>query len=153
MTSLTIGQLARVSDISADTIRFYEKLRLIFPAERSRSGYRLYGADGIARLVFIRRAKELGFTLSEIKQLLSLNGSRAASCEEMLTLTNAKIREVKANISDLSRMRRLLTRLAKSCPGGNAPLHACPILDFVKTAPAVRSSAKRAARSKRPAHG
>lgn len=131
MAHLTIGQLAKFTKVSADTIRFYEKLRLLAPAERSRSGYRLYGGEGVARLSFIRRAKQLGFSLSEIKKLLSLSARRGASCNELLAVTNAKIGELKSQISDLTRMRRLLTRLAKSCPGGNVSVHECPILDFV----------------------
>ena len=146
MANLTIGQLARISGVSADTIRFYEKLRLVIPSQRSRSGYRLYGDDGVARLAFIRRSKELGFTLAEIKKLLSLNASRTASCEEMLTLTNAKIAEVKGHISDLSRMRRILTRLAKACPGEGAPIDACPILAFVRASTALKSTTARSPR-------
>jgi MerR family transcriptional regulator, copper efflux regulator len=146
MASLTIGQLAQISEVSADTIRFYEKLRLLIPTERSRAGYRLYGEDGIARLIFIRRAKQLGFTLNEIKKLLSLNAKRNASCDEMLILTNAKIRELKGHISDLSRMGKILMRLAKNCPGGSTPIHECPILDFVKTSPLPKSALKRNSR-------
>lgn len=142
MEALTIGQLGRLSQVTADTIRFYERQGLLSPRKRSRSGYRLYGEDAALRLMFIRRAKALGFTLREIKMLLSLNASRTAQCQEMLAATNAKIRELRAHVSDLVRMRRTLTRLARECPGDRTPTAACPILEFLRS-PKQRTRASR----------
>lgn len=133
MEALTIGQLGRISQVSVDTIRFYERQGLIRPSKRSRSGYRLYGDDAPLRLSFIRKAQSLGFTLGEIKTLLSLNASRTAQCEQMLTITTAKIREVREQLSDLLRMRRTLSRLAKECPGDRTPTADCPILAFLRS--------------------
>jgi MerR family transcriptional regulator, copper efflux regulator len=133
MSAITIGQLAELSDVTTDTIRFYEKLKLLRPWQRTRSGYRLYDDSAVLRLTFIRRAKFLGFSLEEIKKLLALNATNTASCDAMLKITNAKILETRTKLQDLSRIRSILSRLAKDCPGGSKPISECPILEFLRS--------------------
>jgi MerR family transcriptional regulator, copper efflux regulator len=118
---LTIGRLAELTGTSADTLRYYEKLGLVVAAQRSRSGYRLYGEDAIRQVRFIRGAKALQFTLEEIKQLLRL-----------LARTEAKINEAEQRIRDLNEIKAVLGRLAKACPGGEEPASQCPILDHLR---------------------
>ena len=101
MKRLTIGQLAKESGVRTDTIRYYEQLGLIKPEGRSESGYRLYSDDAIRLVQFIRRAKDLGFTLAEIKTLLTLKASQTATCNDMLQRTEEKLEEAKENIKHL----------------------------------------------------
>jgi MerR family transcriptional regulator, copper efflux regulator len=136
MSSMTIGRLAQLGDVTPDTIRFYEKLKLVRPLERSRSGYRLYDQQALLRLSFIKRAKLLGFSLEEIKKLLNIDSKRHAHCGEMLDVTNAKLIETRNALRDLTRIRSILTKLTKDCPGGMAPLDHCPILDFLRSSKA-----------------
>lgn len=133
MSAMTIGRLAQLGDVTPDTIRFYEKLKLLRPQERSRAGYRLYDDESLLRLSFIKRAKLLGFSLEEIKKLLTLDAKRNAHCGEMLEITNAKLAETRANMRDLSRIRSILSQLAEDCLGGSAPIADCPILAFLRT--------------------
>ena len=131
MKRLTIGQLAKESGVRTDTIRYYEQLGLIKPEGRSESGYRLYSDDAIRLVQFIRRAKDLGFKLAEIKTLLTLKASQTATCNDMLQRTEEKLVEAKENIKHLNRMHDALEKLADECPGGDMPLSKCPILDYL----------------------
>lgn len=128
---LTIGNLAVRTGTSTDTLRYYEKLGLVKAARRSEAGYRLYDADAIRQVKFIRGAKALQFTLEEIKQLLALDASDSATCGDMLSRTEAKIAEAERRIQELKEIKAVLGKLAKSCPGGNAPTSQCPILDHM----------------------
>jgi DNA-binding transcriptional MerR regulator len=125
MSEMTIGQLAKASGVKTDTVRYYETLKLIEPAGRTSSGYRVYDETAVDRIAFIRRSKSLGFKLSEISSLLELQTSQTASCEDMLHRTKAKIKEAEEN------MRNALESLAADCPGGTRPLTECPILDYL----------------------
>lgn len=131
MKRLTIGQLAKESGVRTDTIRYYEQLGLIKPEGRSESGYRLYSDDAIRLVQFIRRAKDLGFTLAEIKTLLTLKASQTATCNDMRERAEEKLEEAKENIKHLNRMHDALEKLAQECPGGDMPLSKCPILDYL----------------------
>ena len=131
MNVFTIGQLAKKCGIRTDTIRYYEQLDIIRPEDRSNAGYRLYGSESIRTIKFIRRAKDLGFTLAEIKMLLNLKASQTATCRDMLELTEAKIAEAKENMRHLDHMHDALEKLSEACPGGDMPLSECPILDHL----------------------
>jgi MerR family transcriptional regulator, copper efflux regulator len=130
MKSITIGCLAREAGVNLETVRYYERQGLLPKAPRSSSGYRLFPEDTARRLRFIRRAQELGFSLAEIRELLSLRVSRRASCADIRTRAEAKIADVDLRIRSLKSMRRTLDRLAKVCAGrGPAPVAKCPILE------------------------
>lgn len=131
MSEMTIGQLAKQSDVRTDTIRYYETLKLIEPVSRTSSGYRLYDASSAARVAFIKRAKSLGFKLSEIQSLLELHASDGGTAQDMLDLTETKIREAQKDIEDLMTMKKSLEDLAAECPGGDLPLSDCPIVTFL----------------------
>lgn len=132
MSDLTIGQLAKSVSVKTDTVRHYEKLGLIAPESRSDSGYRLYNAKSVLRLKFILKAKEVGFTLNETKSLLQVQASDTATCKDMLVRTNKKLQETSEKLVHLKRIKAALGKLAKECPGGDAPLEECPILDFLE---------------------
>ncbi len=127
MTGLTIGKLARQADIGIETVRFYERRGLIEDPPRRQSGYRQYPEDTIDRLRFIRRAKELGFSLDEIRELLLLRSHPAQNRESVRAKVRDKIEDIDRRIDDLARMRRALSSLADVCEHGEET-EPCPIL-------------------------
>jgi MerR family mercuric resistance operon transcriptional regulator len=128
MQPLTIGKVAKAADVGVETIRFYEREGLIAAPPRRRSGYREYPEDTVRRVRFIRHAKELGFTLREIAELLSMRVDERTSCAEVRALARTKIADVDERIAALQRMRDALDRLARRCRGVG-PATECPILD------------------------
>lgn len=127
MGSLTIGQLARRAGVGVETVRFYEREGLISEPPRRPSGYRDYPTETVTRIVFIRRAKELGFTLKEIGELLALRVRPRRNCSLVKRSADAKIADIDTKIGTLRRMRRALTNLTKACEE-HAPTTECPIL-------------------------
>ena len=128
---LTIGRLARAADVGVDTVRFYERAGLMPAATRTASGYRSYAPDDVERLRFIRRAKALGFSLDEIRELLRLSegkGSRAG----VKALAERRLRDLERKIRELTVFRDTLARYAKQC-SGNGPVQGCPIIGAVVT--------------------
>ena len=123
---LTIGGLSECSGINIDTIRYYERIGLLPAPPRSQGGHRLYSGDFLKRLLFIRRSRELGFTLDEIRNLLGLMGG-GHPCGEVQALALAHLQAIRAKIADLRRMERTLAETAARCEGGNTP--ECPVLD------------------------
>lgn len=124
---LTRSALAEAAGVHAETIRYYEQRGLLPPPQRNASGYRTYNATDIARLRFIKRAQELGFSLREIEELLALEVMPGAHSGLVRERALAKIAEIEAKIRDLARMRDTLCRLVASCDG-QAPIEHCPIL-------------------------
>lgn len=125
---MKIGTVSKLTSIGIETIRFYERLELIEAPERSTGGYRNYAPDVIRRLSFIKKGKTLGFTLQEIKDLLSLRFDPHSRREDVKTKTITKISEIEAKIKDLQKMRKALTKLIKACEGQGSSTQ-CPILD------------------------
>ena len=111
----TIGQLARASGVSVSTVRYYERAGLLPQPDRTASNYRLYRDEAVARLRFIRRAQQLGFTLEEIKGLLELRVSRRTTCADVRSRAEAKIADIEARIRSLRQMSRALTKPADEC--------------------------------------
>lgn len=132
VAALTIGRVARSAGLAIDTVRYYEHEGLIEKPARSASGYRNYHPDVIARLRFIRQAKELGFSLHEIKELLSLRVTPGKSCADVRARAEAKIADVEQRIAQLDRMKRALAKLATAC-SGRGPTSECPILEALET--------------------
>jgi Hg(II)-responsive transcriptional regulator len=127
MKPLTIGQVARSAGIGVETVRFYERQGLLEEPARRESGYRQYREDVVARLRFIRRAKELGFTLKEIKALLALRLDASATRADVRKQARAKVADIEARIADLQRMRDVLQTLIRKCHGDGSTT-GCPIL-------------------------
>ena len=128
MKSLTIGHLAKEAGVNLETVRYYERRGLLPKPPRSASGYRLFPAEASRRLRFIRRAQELGFSLTEIGELLSLRVSRRTTSAEIRARTEAKIADIEAKIKSLDSMKKTLRKLTRVCDGC-APLAECPILE------------------------
>ena len=127
-SSLTIGRLAKEAGINLETVRFYERQKLVPKPPRTSSGYRLYPPEAVRRLRFIRRAQELGFSLKEVRELLSLRASRSATSAAVRTKAEAKIADIESKIRTLEAMKQSLRKLTQTC-NGCAPVSECPILE------------------------
>ncbi len=132
METLKIGQLAQRGGVGVETVRFYERQGLIDEPPRRASGYRQYAPETVARLRFIRRAKELGFSLGEIKELLDLRVSPEISTAEVKRTALAKIADLEERIATLERMKRALEEITAAC-SGEGPAGSCPILDALES--------------------
>ena len=124
---LTIGGLSRRTGCNIETIRYYERAGLMPAPPRSRGGHRLYDAGHEKRLVFIRRSRQLGFALDQIRALLGLVDGGDYTCAEVKATTLAHLDAVRGKIADLTRMAAVLDEMAARCDGGEVP--ACPILE------------------------
>ena len=124
---ITIGAVARRAGVGIDTIRYYEREDLLPPPRRRASGYRDYGPGVVERLRFIRRAKDLGFTLEEIRELLALSTDRERGVKSVKQRAEARLGEIEQRIRELQRVKRGLKQLIDACPGHGALEH-CPIL-------------------------
>lgn len=126
---MMIGELSKKSETGVETIRYYEREGLIAPASRKPSGYRNYDpTDALSRLHFIKRAKELGFSLKEIRELLLLNSNRKSKCEQVRVRAQSKVNSIEEKINDLTQMKKALSSLIECCRS-ELPSSDCPILD------------------------
>ncbi len=124
---MKIGEVAKAAGIGIDAVRFYEREGLIPMPARRPSGYREYTPDVVVSLRFIKRAKELGFSLKEIAELLRLEASDATTAADVRERAEAKLEGLEERIRALQQMRRALRKLVESCPG-QGPLSDCSIL-------------------------
>jgi MerR family mercuric resistance operon transcriptional regulator len=129
--ALTIGKLAKQSKVNIETIRFYERKHLINQPEKQ-GGFRYYSTDYVSRIRFIKRAQELGFTLKEIHELLSLSLEEHARCGDILARAQQKIDEIEQKISDLSNIKTSLEQLKRCCDNPNIPVQESSVLDTFK---------------------
>lgn len=130
---LTIGQLSKMSSIGIEAIRFYERQKLLPSPKRTISGYRQYNSDAIEYLNFISKAKELGFTLKEIKELLSLRISGKSSCSDVRQKATDKLRSVERKLSNLRKISGALKKLIKRCERKRIDAVSCPILEGLES--------------------
>ncbi len=125
---LTIGKLATLAEISADALRYYEDEGLISPADRSASGYRLYDQDSVRRIRFIKQAQHCGFTLAEIRDLLTLRGSNRACCDDVRNQAIQKKLQIEHKIKAMKSMSKALDQLIADCTRKGRPVAECTIL-------------------------
>lgn len=128
MERLTISRLARLGGVNLETVRYYERQGLLTKPPRTASGYRVFSRDAVHRLRFIRRAQELGFSLREIRELLSLRIRPGSSRAEVRARANAKIADVEQKIRTLYAIKEALRSLTDRCDGCG-PIAECPILE------------------------
>lgn len=128
MGPYSIGELSRQSGVHIETIRYYEKIDLLRRPSRTLGGHRLYTDDALKRLTFVRRSRELGFTLEEIRNLLGLVEG-GYTCGEIKEAALMHLGDIKRKVADLRRMQRVLADTAKRCEGGATP--SCPIVDVL----------------------
>lgn len=129
---MRIGKLAKQVGITVEAIRFYEKRGLINPPRRNDSGYRDYPEEVVRHVSFIKRSKELGFSLKEIKELLLLRYTPGTTCNEIRNQAENKIAAIDRKVEDLLRIKKALAKLVSVCPG-QGPVSACPIIGTTKT--------------------
>lgn len=138
----TIGQLAKAVGVNIQTVRYYERLRLLDPSARRPSGYRIYGEGEERRLRFIKNAQALGFTLQEIAELLNLRVSARAHCGDVQRKAEAKLQCVEAKMQDLQALARALRSLMFTCRTGQ-PIERCQILHHLEKEQASTEQAKK----------
>ena len=129
-SSLTRGDLARATGCNIETIRYYEKTGLLPDPPRSAAGYRIYSAAHATRLRFILRARELGFSMEDIRGLMGLDDGAAPTCAEVKERTERHLADVRAKIADLRRIEKVLSVTAARCSGEDVP--DCPVLETLE---------------------
>ena len=143
-TRVTIGRLADMTGCHLETIRYYERIGLLRPPARSAGGHRIYAADAIARLAFIRRARELGFTLEQVRMLLRLADGGHYTCAQVRGLALDHLEDIRRKAADLRRIERALADMAARCVGGRVPR--CAVMDALLDGAQGRRAAKTARR-------
>lgn len=131
VTTYKTGEVAERANVNKETVRYYEKRNLIPEPDRRRSGYRIFTQRHINQIKFIKRAQELGFTLSEIKELLELRMDEDTTCSRIKSEAQEKYRDVQEKIEDLQRIKKTLLELIDSC-AGEGPKGECPILEALE---------------------
>lgn len=128
----TIGQLARHTGTKAETIRYYEKIGLLEEPQRSEGNYRHYGEHARRRLSFVRRARELGFSIEQIRELIAFGEQREHECSSVDDVVKAHIAEIKRKVVDLLALQTELQRMLGNCPGGRVA--DCRVLEALQPA-------------------
>lgn len=128
-----IGELAKLADVTPDTIRYYEKQQMMDHEVRTEGGFRLYSESDLQRLKFIRYAKQLGFTLETVRELLSIRvDPEHHTCQESKSIVQSRLREVESKIKELQHMKRSLQRLNDACCGSAHSSEYCSILEALE---------------------
>ena len=126
---LPIGKISRLSGVNIETIRYYERIKMLSAPPRTASGRRVYGAHEVRILAFIRRSRELGFSLDEIRALMRLGGPEKASCREVRKIAAHHLEDIRDKLSDLKKLERVLAKTVAQCSGKMVPN--CPVLDVL----------------------
>jgi MerR family mercuric resistance operon transcriptional regulator len=127
----TIGAMSKRTGVNIETIRYYERIGIMPNPPRTAGGQRVYGESHMKRLTFVRRGRELGFPLDDIRALLSLVDGGEFTCGEVKDLTVAHIADIRHKVADLRRMEKVLKEIASKCDGGDVP--DCPILEALSS--------------------
>lgn len=129
MKALKISEVAEKSNVNIETVRYYEKRQLIPDPPRTRTGYRIFSLEDVNRIKFIKRSQELGFTLNEIKKLVTISEDEAQfDSKEIFQFSTHKIFEIEAQIKDLEKIKESLQKLSVQCPGSGNSKGTCPII-------------------------
>lgn len=127
--SIAIGELSRRTGVNIETIRYFERVGVLATPPRTSGGRRAYGADHVRALGFIRRARELGFTQAEVRAIVSLGGPSQASCNEVREIAAHHLKRVRAKMTDLAQLERLLASTINQCEGDGAV--SCAVIDML----------------------
>ena len=130
---LSIGEVSRATGVNIETVRYYERINVLPAVSRGESGRRVYGARETRTLAFIRRGRELGFTLDEIRGLIELGAPGNASCFEVREIAARHLEKIRTKVADLKRLERLLASTIVKCSGKKVP--DCPIIDVLDVLP------------------
>ncbi|NOG99779.1 MAG: heavy metal-responsive transcriptional regulator [Ignavibacteriae bacterium] len=131
MENLKVGEIAKKVGVNIETLRYYEKIKLMPKPRRIESKYRMYDILDVQRLLFIKKAKELGFTLKEIKELLELKIESSATCGDVKIIAKHKIRDIENKITDLQKIKKILQKLVSQCVTEEISKDECPILETI----------------------
>lgn len=131
-TSFSIGDLAKQSGVKVVTIRYYEQIGLLPLSERTAGNYRAYSQDHLDRLCFVRRCRDLGFSLEEVRNLLRLSETDESNCSDVCQMAEEHLHEVERKIADLSRLADELRSISASC-NGKRPMADCRIIAALKS--------------------
>lgn len=126
---IPIGELSRLTGVNIETIRYYEKIRMLRPPPRTEGGRRIYGPTEARVLAFIRRGRQLGFGLEDIRALLALGGPGKASCADVRKIAAHHLDDIRIKIADLRKLESLLAKTIAQCSGNSVP--ECPVLDIL----------------------
>jgi MerR family transcriptional regulator, mercuric resistance operon regulatory protein len=126
---IPIGELSRLSGVNIETIRYYERIKMLPAPRRTASGRRVYTASELRMVAFIRRARELGFSLNEIRALLHLGAPAMASCREVKVIATRHLEDIRTKLLDLKKLERLLAKTVARCSGKKVPN--CPVLNIL----------------------
>lgn len=129
MEQLTIGKLAGAADVGIETIRFYERKGLIKKPTTKLGAFRVYATENVSKIKFIKKAQDLGFTLKEIKDLMSLDQNTKATCSDVSQKTEIKLQEVKEKIKNLKKIEMALTKLLNACDVSKEAKACCKVSD------------------------
>lgn len=124
-----IGELSEQTGVNTETIRYYERIKIIPAPPRTAGGRRVYDSNHLRILAFVRRARELGFSLEEVRALIRLGGPANASCRQVRDIATHHLEDIRTKIADLRKLERLLAKTVARCTGTTAP--DCPILDIL----------------------
>jgi MerR family transcriptional regulator, mercuric resistance operon regulatory protein len=127
--SITIGDLSRLTGVHIETIRYYERVKMLPKPPRTAGGRRTYGPTHLRILAFIKRSRELGFSSDDVRALLRLGGPENAPCRQVRDIALGHLNDIRAKIADLRRLERLLAKTVAQCTGNAAP--DCPVLDIL----------------------
>ncbi len=127
--SITIGELSRQTGVNIETIRYYERIKMLPKPPRTTGGRRVYSPTYVRVLAFIRRSRELGFPLDDIRALLKLGGPQKAPCHRVRDIALDHLNDIRAKIADLRKLERLLAKTVSQCTGTTAP--ECPVMDIL----------------------
>lgn len=147
---LTIGKVAEQSQVTADSIRYYEREGLVRPAKKTESGYRLYTDEAVRRIAFIKQAQECGFSLADIRELLELRSTGKACCDDIYRVAVQKKLQLEHRIKALTTMSRALTRLIDMCSHDRKSLDECPILGALE-AGVIKPNGRKRRKGEKPA--
>jgi MerR family mercuric resistance operon transcriptional regulator len=126
---LTIGELSRLTGVHIETIRYYERIKMLSKPPRTAAGRRTYNSTHARQLAFIKRARELGFPPDDVQKFLRLGGPESAPCRQVRDIALRHLSDIRAKITDLRKLERLLAKTVSQCTGAAAP--ECPVLDIL----------------------
>jgi MerR family transcriptional regulator, mercuric resistance operon regulatory protein len=129
LDGIPIGELSRLTGVNIETIRYYEKIKMLKPPPRTEGGRRVYGPSETRVLAFIRRGRELGFGLDEIRALLALGAPGKASCADVREIAAHHLDDIRSKIADLGKLEGLLAKTIAQCSGRRVP--DCPVVDIL----------------------
>lgn len=127
--TFSIGKLSQLTAVNIETVRYYERIEMLPAPPRTDGGRRVYGADQVRRLSFIRRARELGFTLAEVRALLGLTDTSPRSCADVAVVAGAHLAAVRLKLTDLTRLEGILAATLAKCTGDTSP--DCPVIEML----------------------